>query len=125
MNELAEQELAFVATQLTTEELVELDRRVVAGEITSDDYVVGECGCIYGSIGLIRHALNSTSTFDQGEKYRDAFLGANRSEFVSDYELSPLEWEVGDIALSDTPDTHETSAWLHSLLSAEIQRRQS
>lgn len=127
---LATQEFEYVAAQLTDAEIAELDRRVVAGEIISSIYSDFDynppCGCIFGTIALLRNSMiDEWDVFDVAIELRDEFLyGSGISANENEGDVSPLEDAIyGRIHYGDTPDNDETSAWLHGLLSAEIARR--
>lgn len=127
---LAEEEFAFVAAQLTTDELIELDQRVVNGNINGGWYVRhGSCGCFFGSIGLIRGVLGNDTTLSDGYQYRDGLLDGKRDDFVlegSDFPwMTALEKRISTVSEGDTPETDSDLRWLHGLLAAEIARRQS
>jgi hypothetical protein len=128
MNELAEQEFAYVAKKLTTDELIQLDRRVVNGNITGGWYVKNDsCGCFFGSIGLIRGALGDDTTLSGGEVYRNNLLDGRQLEFVTKEGefswMTDLEKQIAEVGEGDTPDTAPGLRWLHGLLTAEIARR--
>lgn len=122
---LAEQEFAHVAAQLSTEELTELDRRAVEGEIDGLHFVNFGCGCLYGSIGQIRGVLSFNTTVRDGINFRNLVLGEKLDTYMlPDDNITFLEGEILYIRAGDTPADCGLSAWLHSLLSAEIARRQ-
>lgn len=123
-NTLAEAEFAHVAAQLTDAELMELDWRVVEGEIEGRQYIFGECGCFYGTVAILRGEVRRDTEPHDIERIRNKFLDGTSIIASGDFGITPLEDVVYRINIGDTPDTDGASAWLHSLLQAELQRRQ-
>lgn len=127
--ELAEQEFAVVAAQLTDEELNDLNERVVEGMIDGGSFYdyESECGCFYGSIGILREVFQGYTTNEEGRFYRNGLLQNRQVEFKSalaTYDSTALEVEILMLDYGSTPETDERAAWLHGLLSTEIARRQ-
>lgn len=123
MNIGAEREFKFVAAQLSTDELVELDKLVQDGDIDGGNYIKGDCGCFYGSIALIRRELDEDHWLDVPD-FRDKLLGDNAVMFHADEYFTELENAVMRITIGSIPEYNVESLSLHLLLQAEITRRQ-
>lgn len=126
--ELAEREFAYVADQLTTDELTELDRRVVEGEIESQTYIREGCGCFYGTIALLRNPNTSDDGIvEETLQFIGKLVRGGEVTYSGDWYNTALENELFDARISagDTPATNYASAWLHDLLSIELARRQA
>jgi hypothetical protein len=128
--EAAAQEFAYVAAQLTTDELKALDQRVVNGSIDGETYYSEDCGCFYGSIGIGRGIINDNTGWIELEEFRDILL----ENALPDGAQVDVDWETGITPLEDfvyyiernaTPETNSASAWLHEHLVAEIAQRDS
>lgn len=123
-----EQEFATVIEQLTTEELVELDQRIAAGEIEGRRYLDFDherpCGCFYGTITLIRYTSKGIKDSETVVQMKADLVG---EEYASHYAFTPIEDQLlaESVMWGDTPETSSVLEWLHHSLTAEIARRTS
>lgn len=129
VNERAEQEFAFVAAQLTTDELDKLDQRVVNGEIEGRWYLSGEYsslyGCFFGTIAILRNLVKTD--YEDSEVVRLKCELTQHDLAHSTFYFTAIEEVLlnTELEYGMTPEMNAGSAWLHGLLSAEIARRQS
>lgn len=121
----AEVEFAHVAQQLTTDELMELKRRLDDGWIDGTVYIADGCGCFYGTIYMARAQEVNPDDWDAVETFRNELI-ADADIPVSDVcGITALEESVYKITLGDSPETSEAADWLYQLICSEIARREA